>query len=157
MDEDPALYASFSQMIQEAIDAFLARRLSDTEYLEAVADIRERVVAGRHDGAPPRLQDDDAALAYFGVIRPVLQDAGLDDDHGEQVAIDAAMAVPDILRRHDKVHFWDDADAQNRALNDLDDYFFDVVRDDAGAQLTTEAIDDLISRIMWVARSRSGG
>ena len=157
MDEDPALYASFSEMIQDAIDAFLARRLSDAEYLEAVAEIREQVVAGRHDGAPLRLHDDDAALAYFGVIRPVLQDAGLDDDYGESVAIDAALAVPDILRRHDKVHFWDDADAQNRALNDLDDYFFDVVRDDAGAQLTTEAIDDLMSRIMRVARSRSGG
>jgi len=157
MDEDPALYASFSEMIQDAIDAFLARRMSDAEYLDAVAGIRERVVAGRHDGAPMRLQDDDAALAYFGVIRPVLQEAGLDDDHGEGVAVDAALAVPDILRRHDKVHFWDDGDAQNRALNDLDDYFFDVVRDGAGAQLATEAIDDLISRIMRVARSRSGG
>ena len=156
MDEDPALYASFSEMIQDAIDAFLARRLSDTEYLQTVAEIRERVVAGRHDGAPIRLQDDDAALAYFGVIRPVLQDVGLDSDHGEQVAIDASLAIPDILSRHDKVHFWDDADAQNRALNDLDDYFFDVVRDEAGAELSTTAIDDLIARIMSVARSRSG-
>lgn len=157
MDEDPALYEAFSEMIQRAIDDFLARRLSQTEYLDAVAEIREQVVAGRHDAAPLRLKDDDAALAYFGVIRPVLQDVGLDDDHGEQVAIDAALAVPDILRRHDKVHFWDDTDAQNRALNDLDDYFFDVVRDDAEAELTTEGIDDLISRIMRVARSRSGG
>ena len=157
MDEDPALYASFSEMIQEAIDGFLARRMSDTEYLHTVAEIREQVVAGRHDGAPLRLQDNDAALAYFGVIRPVLQDVGLDDDFGEQVAIDAALAVPDILARHDKVHFWDDCDAQNRALNDLDDYFFDVVRDAAGAQLTTEAIDELIARVMRVARSRSGG
>ena len=103
------------------------------------------------------MRDNEATLAYFGVIRPVLQDAGLDDDHGEQVAIDAALAVPDILQRHDKVHFWDDTDAQNRALNDLDDYFFDVVRDEAGAQLTTEAVDGLISRVMRVARSRSGG
>lgn len=156
MDEDPALFASFSEMIQEAIDAFLARRMSDAEYLDTVAEIREQVVAGRHDGAPIRLRGDDAAMAYFGVIRPVLQDAGLDDDHGEDVAVDAALAVPDILRRHDKVHFWDDRDAQNRALNDLDDYFFDVVRDRAGAQVTVEVIDDLISRIMRVARSRSG-
>jgi type I restriction enzyme R subunit len=156
MDEDPALYATFSEMIQEAIDAFLARRLSDNEYLDTVAEIRDQVVAGRHDDAPLRLQGNDAALAYFGVIHPVLQDAGLDDDHGEGVAIDAALAIPDILRLHSKVHFWDDADAQNRALNDLDDYFFDVVRDGAGATLETAAIDDLIARIMRVARSRSG-
>ena len=156
LDEDPALYASFSEMIQEAIDAFLARRLSDAEYLRAVEEIREQVVAGRHDGAPLPLQGDDAALAYFGVIRPLLQDAGLDDDHGEQVAVDAALAVPDILERHRKVHFWDDADAQNRTLNDLDDYFFDVVRDGAGATLTADAVDELITRVMRVARSRSG-
>jgi len=156
MDEDPALYASFSEMIQQAIDDFLARRISEREYLEAIIDVRDRVVAGRHDGAPLPLQDDDAALAYFGVIRPVLQDAGLDSDYGEQVAVDAALAVPDILKRHDKVHFWDDTDAQNRVLNDLDDYFFDVVRDGAGAQLTVDDIDDVIARIMRVARSRSG-
>ena len=156
MDEDPALYASFSEMIQQAIDGFLARRISEIEYLEAIAEIRDQVVAGRHDGAPLRLRDDDAALAYFGVIRPVLQDLGLDTDHGEEVAIDAALAIPDILKRHDKVHFWDDADAQNRVLNDLDDYFFDVVRDEAGAKLTTDDIDDLITRIMRVAQSRSG-
>jgi hypothetical protein len=66
------------------------------------------------------------------------------------------LAIPNIFKMHDKVHFWDDADAQNRVLNELDDYFFDVVRDGAGAELSTEAIDDLIARIMRVARSRSG-
>jgi type I restriction enzyme R subunit len=156
MEQDPALFTLFSDMIQQAIDDFLARRISEIEYMEAIAEIREKVVAGRHDGAPPELQDNDAALAYFGVIRPVLQDVGLDTDHGEHVAIDTALAIPNIFKMHDKVHFWDDADAQNRVLNELDDYFFDVVRDGAGAELSTEAIDDLIARIMRVARSRSG-
>jgi type I restriction enzyme R subunit len=155
MDEDPALYTRFSEMIQRAIDDFLARRISDAQYLEAVAGVRDGVVAGRHDGAPPKLRGNDAALAYFGVIAPVLQAAGLEDEFGEDVACDAALAVQDIMVHHDKVQFWDDTDAQNRALNDIDDYLFDVVRDGCGAALTTKAIDDVVDKVMRVARSRA--
>jgi type I restriction enzyme R subunit len=156
MDEDPALFAAFSEMIQKAIDDFLARRLSGAEYLEAVVGVRDRVIAGQHDGAPPKLRGNDAALAYYGVIAPVVQAAGLEDEVGEDVACDAALAVPDILRARDKVQFWDDTDAQNLARTDIEDYFCDKVRDDCGATLSYDDIDAVIERVMRVARSRAG-
>ena len=34
MDEDPAFYEKFSKLIQQAIDAFKARRLSALDYLK---------------------------------------------------------------------------------------------------------------------------
>lgn len=52
MDEDPAFYQKFSKLIQQAIDDFRARRISDLDYLSKVSDIRDKVVSRQHDDMP---------------------------------------------------------------------------------------------------------
>jgi type I restriction enzyme R subunit len=162
MDEDPALYEKFSEMIQKAIDDFLARRLSEQKYLETVVDIRHRVVVGEHDSAPPQIEGDEAAMAYYGVVRAVLRDAMVGDGDGsagdtelDSASADAALAMRGILGRNDKVRFWDDPDAQNQVRNEMDDYLFDVVRDERGIPLTVQQQDEIIEKVMRVARSRA--
>jgi type I restriction enzyme R subunit len=155
MDEDPALYAKFSEMIQKAIDDFLARRISERDYLDTVIGIRKRVVVGQHDDVPAQVEGDEAAMAYFGVVRQVLGEAGVADGELEAICADAAVALGGILARNDKVRFWDDPDAQNRVRNEMDDYLYDVVRDERGVALDTEQQDEIIDRIMRVARSRA--
>ena len=44
--------------------------------------------------------------------------------------------------------------AQNKMRNAIDDYFFDVLRDQKGIDLPVEAIDDLEQKIMGLARAR---
>ena len=41
--------------------------------------------------------------------------------------------------------------------NAIDDYFFDVLRDERGIELTVEAMDGLELRIMDLARARFPG
>ncbi len=43
MEEDPAFYEKFSKLIQQAIDAYRAKRISDLEYLKKVLEIRDKV------------------------------------------------------------------------------------------------------------------
>jgi type I restriction enzyme, R subunit len=38
--------------------------------------------------------------------------------------------------------------------NDLDDYLFDVVRDERGVALTEETIDEIVDRVIVIARAR---
>jgi type I restriction enzyme R subunit len=45
-------------------------------------------------------------------------------------------------------------DIQNDMRNDLDDYLFEVVRDEHGYALTPEVMDDIIDRILSIARAR---
>ena len=155
MDEDPALYAKFSEMIQKAIDDFLARRVSERDYLDTVVGIRKRVVVGQHDDVPPQIDGDEAAMAYFGVVRQVLTEAGAGDSEVDAIGADAAVAVREVLARNDKVRFWDDPDAQNRVRNEIDDYLYDVVRDERSVALTLKQQDEIIDKIIRVARSRS--
>ncbi|MEE9369092.1 MAG: hypothetical protein V3V05_09565 [Pontiella sp.] len=53
------------------------------------------------------------------------------------------------------VHFWDDDDAQKLAINEIDDYLFDEVRDTKDIDLTLDQMDELIESTMRIARSRS--
>lgn len=44
--------------------------------------------------------------------------------------------------------------AQNNLRNAIDDYFFDVLRDERGVDLPLEVLDDLERKIIDLARAR---
>ncbi|MDF7824777.1 type I restriction endonuclease subunit R [Pontiellaceae bacterium B12227] len=151
MDEDPAFYSKFSKLIQDAIDEFRAKLISGQEYLEKVSDIRNRIVTKHHDDIPAALTGNDDAMAYFGIIKPLF------GEHNEELAAETASAIQKILTPHlILVHFWDDDDAQKLAINEIDDYLFDEVRDAKNIDLSLEQMDELIESTMRIARSRSG-
>jgi type I restriction enzyme R subunit len=156
MDEDPAFYTQFSKLIQQAIDDFRARRLSDLDYLKRVAEIRDKVVTRQHDDIPEKLAGNEDAMAYYGVLKPFFeQQSG--QVQGEELSAETALAIQDILNRHWKVHFWDDGDAQKQAINEIDDYLYDEIRGNRGVEIGLEQMDELIERTMQVARHRRVG
>ena len=155
MDEDPAFYEKFSRLIQQAIDDYRAQRLSDLEYLHKVVDIRNNVVGKVHDDVPDTLVGNEDAMAYFGVLKPFIGTHHLDAMVLETVASDTAMAICRILEKHDKVHFWDDDDAKNLAINEIDDYLYDELKTRRGIALSVEEMDKIIDRVMQVAEYRS--
>lgn len=152
--EDPAFYEKFSKLIQQAIEDFRARRMSDLEYLHTVAEIRTKVVTRQHDDIPERLAGNDEAISYFGVIKPFLEQHGLGKEECDAVAADTALAINAILDRHWKVQFWDDDDARKRVINDIDDYLFDELKGAKGIEIGLEQMDDLIERTLSVSKSR---
>ncbi len=156
MDEDPAFYEKFSKLIQQAIEDFRAKRLSDLDYLNKVMEIRNRIATRHHEDIPEKLSGNEDAMAYFGVLKPFFAENPLSKEKCDSISADAALAVDSILNRHWKVQFWDDDDAKNQAINDIDDYLFDEVKGKMGVELSLEQMDALIERTMQVARSRSG-
>jgi len=171
MDEDPAFYEKFSRLIQQAIDDYRAQRLSDLEYLHKVVDIRNSVVGKVHDDIPDTLAGNEDAMAYFGVLKPFLtSDECLmmnDELHScperstlttalaEEASADAAIAICGILEKHYKVHFWDDDDARNLAINEIDDYLYDELKTRRGIALSLDEMDRIIDKVMQVAEHRS--
>ncbi|MFW5801643.1 MAG: hypothetical protein ACOCVC_06395, partial [Spirochaeta sp.] len=70
-------------------------------------------------------------------------------------ASDTAIAIHAILEKHNKVHFWDDEDAQKQVVNEIDDYFFDELKSQRGIELSIDQMDDIIDKVLQVARHRS--
>ena len=154
MEEDPAFYRRFSALIQETIDDFRAQRISELEYLDKATSIREAVETKRHEDAPEQLAGRDNALAFYGVVLQSLAPDEKPSDAARNCSIDSALAFDDILKRHWKVHFWDDPDAEKRVRNDMDDFLFDVVRGSYGIELAPDAMDTVMDEVLRVARHR---
>ena len=155
MDEDPAFYEKFSKLIQRAIEAFKAKRISDLDYLNKVVDIRNKVVGKVHDDVPDKLSGNEDAIAYFGVLKPFLEKHELGEEDLESAAADTAIAIHGMLEKHKKVHFWDDEDAQKQAINEIDDYLYDELRTERGIELSLDQMDDIIAKVLQVAKHRS--
>ncbi len=154
MEEDPALYEKFSKLIQQAIDAYRAKRISDMEYLKKVTEIRNKVVTREHDDIPAKLSKNYDAQAFYGVLKPFFEEQKLDASTCEDVSADAALAIQDILNRNWKVHFWDDNDAKKRVEDEIDDFLYDEIKGARGIPLSTEQMDEIIGRSMQLARKR---
>ncbi|WP_222427563.1 hypothetical protein, partial [Desulfobotulus alkaliphilus] len=170
MDEDPAFYEKFSKLIQQAIEDFRAKRISDLDYLNKAKDIRNRVAFRVHDDVPDKLSGNEDAMAYFGVLMPFLASAecsvmkdelkvnsGLKTQNSvfDETAADTALAIQAILEKHNKVHFWEDEDAQKQVINEIDDYIYDELKTERGIELSLDQMDALIEKVLQVAKHRN--
>ena len=151
MDKDPAFYEKFSKLIQDAIDGFRNQRISDLEYLQKVSAIRDEVANTQRDDVPDSIRDNEEASAYFGAIKSCLTEVG--ESRVDYVAAETALAVKSALEKNWKVDFWNDSDAQNAAKNEMDDFFYDVVKDGHGIDLSSAQMDEMISQTMKIAKS----
>lgn len=154
MDEDPAFYRQFSEMLEETIRAYRERRLSEREYLKSVIDLASKVARkDRGREIPETIRVDDDAQALFGLL-----DGQLKRQDGSMIVADEAatlaLAVTDIIRSRLIVGIWSNEVAQNNLRNAIDDYFFDVLRDKMQLELELEQLDELEQRIMDLARAR---
>lgn len=157
MDEDPSFYAKFSALLEETIREYRARRLSERDYLSSVMDLAQKVASkDRGRRVPDALRGNDDGQAFFGVLESKLvrkDGTALDEAETAQVALD----LIGIVRAHHIVDIWSNEVAQNRMRNAIDDYFFDVLRDQKGVALDVEILDTLELDLMKLARARFPG
>jgi len=154
LEQDPAFYEKFSALIQQAIDDYRAKRLSDQDYLHRVTDLRDAVVSRKGEDLPSALHGDADAAAVYGLLLPFVANHMADSGQGQAAAASAAKAIWDIFRRNRKVGYWDDLDAQRRTMNEIDDYLFDELKAGQGVTLSTVEMDQIIDKAMQLARSR---
>ncbi len=83
MDEDPAFYRRFSELVEETIRAYRQGRIDQLEYLRQAQAALDQLRSGQHSGQPAQLMRYQHAAAYYGVIREPLATYGLSD---EQIA-----------------------------------------------------------------------
>lgn len=157
MDEDPSFYAKFSALLEETIRDYRARRLSERDYLNSVMDLAQKVASkDRGRRVPEALRGNDDGQAFFGVLESKLvrrDGTALDETDTAEVALD----LIGIVRAHHIVDIWSNEVAQNQLRNAIDDYFFDVLRDQKDVALDVETLDTLELDLMKLARARFPG
>lgn len=152
MDEDPAFFKRFSEMLEDAIHAFRERRLSDLEYLNKVTEISESVRDRTGDEVPAALQGRDVAKAYFGVIRDELGKTA-EEKEAVSISLDASLRIDEIIERLRIVHWTSDRDVQNNMRNEIEDYLLDL-KAVHGLALTLNEIDNIMEQCLSIAKVR---
>ena len=155
MEQNPAFYERFSTLLQQTISDYREKRLSEAEYLDRTLGIAKEVARGHREEtqAPEAIRGNEDALAFHEVFCGQLADrhgSPVDDDATAQVALE----VLELIDERRIVGIWSNETAQNEMRNALDDYFFDVLADERGIVLDEATMDDLIERVLGLARAR---
>jgi type I restriction enzyme R subunit len=157
LDEDPTFYRSFSELLEATIRDYRAKRISERDYLKNVVDLASKIARkDRGREVPEAIKGNDDGQAFFGILEGTLAtDDGTPINSDEVASI--ALTIIDIIKSHHIVDVWSNDIAQNKMRNAIDDYFFDVLCDERGIELTHEVMDDLELKIMDLARARFPG
>ncbi|MAU52274.1 MAG: restriction endonuclease subunit R [Roseovarius sp.] len=154
MEEDPTFYKQFSELLEETIQAYREKRLSERDYLNSVADLASKVARKeRNRNVPEGIRGNEDAQAFFGILEGQLQTKDGERVPESEVA-SITLAIIEIIKSHLIVGIWSNDVAQNNLRNAIDDYFFDVLRDEKGIELPVEMLDEIELKIMDLARAR---
>lgn len=160
MQEDPAFFKRFSELLKQVIQAFREERLKATEYLKRVTEIMHSVLNRTDDRIPPRLKAHDIAKAYFGSIKEALarffEDqarAASESSQRDEAVAELALTIDAIIEKHRIVNWSNDNDVQNRMRNDLEDALFEFKKV-ASVDLAFDDIDAIMEQCLSIAKAR---
>lgn len=156
MDDDPAFYKKFSQLLEQAIADWRAQRLSDAEYLHKAMNIQSAITDRTQEDLPASVRYEPARRAVFGVVRETVAPYFANRDDIERVAEEATLAIDAIIERRRVVNWTENADVQNRMRTEIEDELFEL-RDRYGLPLSIENIDAVMEESINLGRRHKAG
>ncbi len=152
MDEDPVFYKRFGQLIDEAIQNFLEKRITEAQYLEQMLTARKDLAEGRLDDTPGDLNGKPEARAIFGIIKQVLLNSQpLSSDQAQKFAT-GGIELADIIKRLTIRDWKRNDDVQKQMKNDVEDYLL-AKRKDLGVEINFIQLDLILDEVLKVARN----
>ena len=160
MEEDPAFYKKFSQMLKEAIDEYEANRINETQYLKKVKDIMDAVLSHTDSDIPEALKDKDVAKAFYGLCLGSLSEKIQAPVIKKEIATQAALNIDEMIKKavldngKPFIDWQYKTNITGRLQIDIGDYLIDEVRDKYHIDLSFGEMDEIANRCIEVAKLR---
>ncbi|MFB2772593.1 type I restriction endonuclease subunit R [Pelatocladus sp. BLCC-F211] len=154
MEDDPAFYQQFSELIQQAINDFRAKRICEVEYLRKAEEIRDAIVNRKTDNLPEELRHNPDALAFYGLLKTFTTKHIHNQTEIKTISAESALAIYNIIDNHVIVDWINNENIQRNMMNDIDDYLYDVLRDQHGIHFDQDEMDKIIQESLQLARRR---
>ncbi len=150
MEQDPVLYKKFSRLLEETIEAYRQKRISDLDYLKQAMNIMDQVRDGSEGDEPEAVKDREVARAFYRIVHETLSavDVALDKERAGAIAIE----LDRIVQAHRIVDWTRKSDVQNRMRQAMEDYLYDLRNE--GLDLGFDVIDEILDGVMRVALHR---
>jgi len=160
MDEDPAFYKKFSQMLKETIFEYETHRIDEVIFLMRVVEVMNNVLAHTDSDIPEVLQDKDVAKAFYGLSIESLNDKINDQTIRIEVATQTALKVDELVKEAvldngiPIVDWQVKSNITGKLLIEIGDYLIDEVRDKYGVELSFGEMDEIAKKCIEVAKIR---
>jgi len=160
MDEDPAFYKKFSQMLKETIADYEAKRINEAQYLSKVNEIMNNVLAHTDNDIPEQLRTRDVAKAFYGLTVEALTAKIQDDIIRKAVSIQTALQIDDLVKQSvldngKPIIDWQyKTNITGKLLIEIGDYLIDEVRDKYNLDLSFKEMDKIAEDCIEVAKLR---
>ena len=160
MDENPAFYKKFSQMLRETIADYEAKRISEAQYLSKVQDIMNNVLTHTDNDIPEQLKDRDIAKAFYGLTVEALSEKIQDNVVRKEVATQTALQIDDLIQdsvldKGKAIIDWQyKTNITGKLLIEIGDYLIDEVRDKYHLNLPFKDMDKIAEDCIEVAKIR---
>ena len=160
MDEDPAFYKKFSQMLRETIADYEAKRISEVQYLNKVQEIMNNVLTHTDSDIPEVLKDKDVAKAYYGLTVESLKEKIQDNIIRKEISTQIALKIDDLIKHsvldnNQPIIDWQyKTNITGKLLIDIGDFLIDEVRDKYDLNLSFSEMDEIANKCIEVAKLR---
>jgi type I restriction enzyme R subunit len=160
MEEDPAFYKKFSQMLKQTISDYELKRITEAQYLSKVQDIMNSVLSHTDSDIPDVLKNRDVAKAFFGLTMESLSGKLQDNKIRKQIATEAAIQIDDMIKGvvlddgKPIIDWQNKTNLTGKLLIEIGDYLIDEVRDKYRVDLSFGDMDTIASRCLDVAKIR---
>lgn len=160
MDEDPAFYKKFSQMLKETIADYEANRISEAQYLRRVQEIMNNVLAHTDTDIPEQFLERNVAKAFYGLTVEALSDKIQDNVIRKEVSTQTALHIDDLIQHlvldngKPIIEWQFKTNITGKLLIEIGDYLIDEVRDKYHIDLSFEEMDKIADDCIEVAKIR---
>jgi type I restriction enzyme R subunit len=160
MDEDPAFYKKFSQMLKEVIADYETRRITEVLYLNKVQEIMDNVLSHTDSDIPEQLNNREAAKAFYGLALHSLTEKFQDSAIQKIVSTEVALHLDELIKGAvlDKgvpiIDWQYKTNITGKMLIDIGDYLIDEVRDKYHISFSFQEMDKLAEACIDVAKIR---
>lgn len=160
MGEDPAFYKKFSEMLKEAIRAYIERRISEAEYLRLAKEVESSVLNRTGSDIPDSLKDRVVAQAFYGITFESIQSKVENTKTAQSIAAEAGIGIDDLVQQmvldngKAKVDWQTKSDLIGGLEIAIGDFLMDDIRDKHRLELSYGEIDDIATKSIEVAKLR---
>ncbi|MEK6614935.1 MAG: HsdR family type I site-specific deoxyribonuclease [Bacteroidota bacterium] len=160
MDEDPAFYKKFSQLLKEAIREYEEKRINEIQYLNKVQDIMNAVLSHTDSDIPEVLRSRDVAKAFYGLSMEAFSEKIQDKIVRKEIATQAAINIDDLIQsavldNGQPVIDWQlKSNITGKLQIEIGDYLIDEVRDKYNIDLSFGTMDEIAENCIEVAKIR---
>jgi len=130
MEEDPIYYRKLADLIKQTIADYHQKRIDEAEYLKRAKDHEDKFFNGRTDDAPPELENNEVALAFYNYSKSIFQGTDL---MKEPFHIDVSLAIDNTVKKNiylnqKKVVEWQkNEDITGRINIEIGDALYDIM------------------------------